>query len=539
MSAATVTDLSASTNEYEFTPSQDWFTQNIPHWKSLFPLVTSPEPRILEIGSWEGRSAVFLLTTLCAQGGEIVCIDHFDLMHTPAGHERHRKLSQNLLQTGRPFRILPQFSVPALYALLEEEIARDASTGFDWVYVDGSHRADDTLLDAELAWRLAREGCIFIFDDYNWPEQPVESVHHPRRGIDAFLALHAGEYEHLSTTAEQYQMILRKTSEMRIGFLVEQSAERRFASALSLGIYLVLAIDTSYAMAAAVTIRSAIEKTVGRMTIYIVDCGIYVEDKEKIKSSLPERHNVTLVFLDLPAGSLAAELGVAWAKVDMLKILPVERALYLDADMLVRRSLEELWNTDLEGSSIGAAVDVGYPMGHGGVSRKRYFNAGMLLVDLAKARIHLSELEGRVREMKDARFRDQDVLNEHFAGDWAEVSLSWNAQGLGTYAEISSTDRDTLALGDMKDPRVVHFTGPIHPGLVAVLNPFVQPYTSKPWGYAGAPGHPFKDEWWGALNETAWVGWQGSTQYQEMCEGEKQKAIQDSITKFETRVQFT
>ncbi|KAG2111914.1 nucleotide-diphospho-sugar transferase [Suillus discolor] len=204
-----------------------------------------------------------------------------------------------------------------------------------------------------------------------------------------------------------------------------------------------------------------------------------------------------------------------------LKILPVERALYLDADMLVRRSLEELWNTDLEGSSIGAAMDVGFPMGHDGVSRRWYFNAGMVLIDKTKARTHLSELAARVRGMKDARYRDQDVLNVHFAGDWAEVNLSWNAQGLGTYAEISLADRDILALGDMKDPGVMHFTGPVHP--------------TKPWGYAGTLGHPFKDEWWGALNETVWAGWQGSTQYHEMCEGEKQKAIQDSIKKFETR----
>ncbi|KAG1898437.1 glycosyltransferase family 8 protein [Suillus fuscotomentosus] len=426
--------MSASTNEYEFTPTQDWFTHNIPSWKSLFPIDTSPKPRILEIG--------FLLSTpLCAQGSEIVCIDHFDLMHTPAGRERHRKLSQNLPPTGRSFRILPQYSVPALYALLEEEIARDTSAGFDWVYVDRSHRADDTLLDAELAWRLARKGCIFIFDDCNWPEQFIER-----------------EYEHLSKTAEQYQMILRRTSEMRIGFLVEQSAKQHFPNALGLGIYLVLAIDTSYAMAAAVTIRSAIEKTTGRMTIYIVDCVfICAEDKEKIKSSLPKRHDATL-------------------------ILPVERALYLDANMLVCRSLEDM--------------DVEFPMGHGGVSRRRYFNAGVLLIDLAKARMHLSELAARVREMKDARYCD--------LGDWTEVNLSWNAQGLGTYAGISSADRDILALGDMKDPGVVHFTGPVHPSLVA----------------------------------PAWAGWQGSTRYHEMCEGEKQKAIQDSIKKFETRVQF-
>ncbi|KAG1730865.1 nucleotide-diphospho-sugar transferase [Suillus paluster] len=316
---------------------------------------------------------------------------------------------------------------------------------------------------------------------------------------------------------------------------LEQSPE---TSALGCGIYLVLATDASYAMPAAVTIRSAVEKTAGRITIYVVDCGLHVEDKEKIETSLPERHDVTLIFLDLPAESLAAELGAIWAKVDMMKILPVERVLYLDADMLVRRSLEELWNTDLEGSSIAAATDVGYPMGHDGVPRRPYFNAGMLLLDLAKARERLSELEIRVSEMKNAQFHDQDVLNEHFAGDWAEVSLSWNAQGLGTYAEASSADRDALTLGTMKDPGVVHFTGPVHPDLEMVLNPWVQPYTSKPWGYAGAPGHPFKNEWWGVLNETAWAGWQGSTQYYEMCEGEKKKAIHNSITKFETRVQY-
>ncbi|KAG1730864.1 methyltransferase domain-containing protein [Suillus paluster] len=221
MSASKVTEISTSTDEYEFTPTQSWFAINIPYWKSLFPLVASGEPRVLEIGSWEGRSAVFLLTTLCAQRGEIVCIDHVDLMHTHEGRERHRKLTQNLARTGRPFRMLPQFSVPALYALLKEEMLKDAGAGFDWIYVDGSHRADDTLLDAELAWRLAREGCIFIFDDYNWPEQPVESIEHPRRGIDAFLALHAGEYERLSENPEQYQVVLKKTCKMRIGFLLE------------------------------------------------------------------------------------------------------------------------------------------------------------------------------------------------------------------------------------------------------------------------------------------------------------------------------
>jgi hypothetical protein len=113
---------------------------------------------------------VFLLTTLRAQGGQIVCVDHVDLMQTPAERERHRKLTQNLARTSRPSLILAQFSVPALYKLLKEEIVRDTNAGFDWIYVDVSYRADDTFLGAEPAWRLAREGRILIFDDYHWPQ---------------------------------------------------------------------------------------------------------------------------------------------------------------------------------------------------------------------------------------------------------------------------------------------------------------------------------------------------------------------------------
>jgi hypothetical protein len=107
--------LQAQAGEYEFTPTQDWCTSNIPSWKSYFPLVTLSEPCILEIESWEGRSVVLLLTTRRAQGGQIVFIDHVDLMQTPAEHEKHRKLTQNLARTSRPSLILAQFGVPALY----------------------------------------------------------------------------------------------------------------------------------------------------------------------------------------------------------------------------------------------------------------------------------------------------------------------------------------------------------------------------------------------------------------------------------------
>ncbi|GBE79089.1 glycosyltransferase family 8 protein [Sparassis crispa] len=514
-----------------FTPTQDWFSFNINTWRLLFPRVTSPTPRVLEIGSWEGRSAVFLLTELCAKGGDIVCVDHFDLMRTSAGRERYAKITHNLTLTRKPFRILDQFSFPALMTLLEEEMSA-ADPGFDWIYIDGSHEADDTFLDGELAWRLAKKGAIVIFDDYRWDKEPDDSIHHPKRGIDAFMTLHTGEYEVLSSST-QYQVVIQKSSDMRIGYLVTERVEQRLDDALGYGIHLALTVDSAYAAATAVAIRSAVVHTSGRMTIYVVDCGLTIKDREGIRVSAPQTPNVTIMFIDLPNRAFAAGGNSTWAKIDMISLLPVERVLYLDADVLVRGDLKRLWDVNLGGNALGAVVDLGFPMGHSDIQRAEYFNAGVLLMDLTKIRANIADLKELAGVMKESRFRDQDVLNIHFRGDWLPLELKWNAQGLGTYAELPSADRDTLDLSDLQCPSIVHFTGPVHPGIKHILNPYLQPYTAKPWGYAGAPGHPFQGEWWQVVEQTAWKGWRSTKFFRETCIGAKEKATQDALEQFE------
>jgi hypothetical protein len=84
-----------------------------------------------------------MLQNLCSQTGSLVCIDHFDLKGTSAGRDRFDRIHHNLSAAGGHYRVLPAFSFPALMTLLEEEIsAKDP--GYDWIYVDGSHDADDT-----------------------------------------------------------------------------------------------------------------------------------------------------------------------------------------------------------------------------------------------------------------------------------------------------------------------------------------------------------------------------------------------------------
>lgn len=524
---------------YKFTETQDWFSSHIENWTTLLPLVTSPNPRILEIGSWEGRSAVFLAMELCKRSGEIVCIDHFDMMRTDAGRERYDKLMNNLSLTGTQFRILQSFSVPGLMQLLDEEMSR-ASPGFDWIYIDGSHRADDTMLDAELSWRLARQSAIVIFDDYLWPTEPPESIEHPKRGIDAFMNLHAGEFKRLSKP-DAYQMVIQKTGDMRIGFLSSSVAATEhekdsLQTDFNYSVNLAMVIDSGYAMAAGVAIRSAVTHTPGRISIYVVDCGLTPVDREKIQASLPAESRITIVFIELPPTALALKQGAPWAKIDLIAVVPVERVLYLDADVLIRKSLRDLWDMDLDGATLAAARDVGYPLGHGDMDKAPYYNTGVLLIDLAKARTSFPELVSLAEKMRETRFNDQDVLNVHFSGAFKELHLKWNAQGLGTYANMFSVDRNAINLREMNDPCIVHFTGPVHPTMSEVLHEYVQPYTAKPWGYAGAPGHPYATEWFAVVKHTTWKAYWDSEELQEVQAQKIEEVIRQESQKFRQKL---
>ncbi|KAF8550954.1 nucleotide-diphospho-sugar transferase [Imleria badia] len=299
-------------------------------------------------------------------------------------------------------------------------------------------------------------------------------------------------------------------------------------------INIVLTIDSGYAMPAAVTLRSIAENVRGNITIYIVDCGLVAEDKQKIETSLPVRPDITILFIDLPPNAIASKLGPSLARIDVMKYLPVERAIYLDADVLVRKDLTAMWNTNLEGHPLAAAPDIGRRRG---VRRDGHFNSGVLLMDLAKTRTTFPELERRCYDLKGSRFYDQDPLNAHFKDDWVALDLTWNAQGLGTYAEWAGV-YEKVCPEEMNDPAIVHFTGPIHPSVGVVLDFFQQPATAKPWGYLGAPGHPYEKDWWDTLDRTAWRGWKDSVDYKATRQQARMKVLKTAKEDFDKWIEL-
>jgi broad specificity phosphatase PhoE len=201
------------------TPTQRWFSTQEPVWRSVvLPALAQQQQRsggrlaVLELGSWEGASAAWLLAHACEAhpDSSLTCVDHFDMLRTPAGTKRAEKFQHNMRLTGLWHRaqMLVSFTVPALQQLLTQR------REWDLVYLDASHEAADTLLDAMLAWKGLKQGGLLVFDDYQWDLQPVGPLH-PKPGIDAFLAVHAHELEVLHSG---YQVMVRKTVGPRFNF---------------------------------------------------------------------------------------------------------------------------------------------------------------------------------------------------------------------------------------------------------------------------------------------------------------------------------
>jgi predicted O-methyltransferase YrrM len=186
-----------------FRVTQDWFSNNAGTWNQVLrPLAGRPRTRALEIGSFEGMSACFLLEqVLTHETSSLVCIDPFD---APGQLQAERNFDFNIEATGQAHK------VTKLKARSDQVLPFLAQAAFDLAYIDGSHAPADALRDALSVWPLLKPGAIVIFDDYelgaSYPPEIAAAVD-PKPGISAFLSFIAGQYEVL---AQGYQLIIQR-----------------------------------------------------------------------------------------------------------------------------------------------------------------------------------------------------------------------------------------------------------------------------------------------------------------------------------------
>ena len=190
-------------NNYIFTV--DWFSYNIQIWTHyLNELKDKPNLRFLEIGSFQGRSTVWLLENiLTSDSSAITCIDTFEgsIEHTQHFQNDIKNLFDifyhNISKFKNKVNIIKNKSQDALKKINEQ---------YDFIYIDGDHKASSVIEDAILSFSLLKKGGIMIFDDYLW-FQMKKFIDNPKVAIDAFLEIYADK---ITILYKNHQVIIEK-----------------------------------------------------------------------------------------------------------------------------------------------------------------------------------------------------------------------------------------------------------------------------------------------------------------------------------------
>lgn len=195
----------------------DWHSHSIPRWRRVLDRYKGqPGVRALEIGSYEGRSTVWLLeNVLTHETARIDCIDTFE------GSTEHAQMGLNLDNLLDRFlrNIASHREKVEWFGGESQEVLRSGyvTTMYDFIYIDGSHNAADVLEDAVLSFRLLKIGGLMIFDDYAWTGGGPTEFDNPKLGVDAFYSVYRDQLkqEHVSSQAI-FQRTARSQVEVKL-----------------------------------------------------------------------------------------------------------------------------------------------------------------------------------------------------------------------------------------------------------------------------------------------------------------------------------
>jgi lipopolysaccharide biosynthesis glycosyltransferase len=275
-------------------------------------------------------------------------------------------------------------------------------------------------------------------------------------------------------------------------------------------IVVVVAADSAFAKQLAVVIASISKFARREHRVFVLHDGyeaVLIDQVSEMASG-----EVSLSWLDarsiafddaiLPPTMVTASLF----RLRMGTLLPqsIERVIFLDADVVVRRPLDELWETDLDGCALAAVRDSmvlwaggleGFPWQELGIAPDvPYFNAGVMVIDMDRWRTQrIGERALELLSRHRFPFGDQCALNAALSGQSAQIAPQWNLQS-GTFSgecPLACVVESQAALASaVDDPAIVHFTHSL---------------VRKPWQYNCT--HPYRDLWFEYLDLTNWHGW--------------------------------
>lgn len=241
--------------------------------------------------------------------------------------------------------------------------------------------------------------------------------------------------------------------------------------------------------------------------IYVLTEGLKPENEKIIREEVEDKGGkVDFCIVDssivekfpMPEGAGLQHISRAtYYRLLISDLLPksVEKVIYMDCDIIVNKSIQELWDTDLSGYALAACKQIGfgyeaerlgYPIEYG------YFNAGVNMINLSYFREH--NVSGQlIKYIADnyskIKYHDQDTLNAvlydktlHIMPQWNMTSiiysfcLSMRGDARNGKVICDYKDEKNNALLNKKNPPVVHYVSKSKPWQKDCVHPLYNLY---------------------------------------------------------------
>ncbi|GEM_PF-1399164 len=260
---------------------------------------------------------------------------------------------------------------------------------------------------------------------------------------------------------------------------------------------LVCCTDDNYCRHSAVMLTSVFENSnyKNKLKIYILYFSLTMENKKLLCKTLL-KYSCEPNFIEVNEEKM---LGfhtrehiskTAYLKIEIPNLLPnIDKALYLDGDIVVNTDVLELENLDIKEYYLAAVLDQNLVFSKDlGMNEDNYFNSGFMLMNLMKWRESgfIEKMYEYIKSPKNKKNTcDQDAINYAVNGEFLRLDYEWN------YLHCNHNGRIDI---NSNLPRIIHYASRNKPWQflfdLPMKNEYLQYYIKTPW-----VNMPLRDEY--------------------------------------------
>ena len=208
---------------------------------------------------------------------------------------------------------------------------------------------------------------------------------------------------------------------------------------------------------------------------YVLSTDLSTKNKQKLNLLKKIKNfNITYPHVDTSLLEIFKDIRIpshvsplTYLRILIPTLLPnLPKVIFLDCDIIVRKSISELYEYNLGNKYYGIVEDVANEINSiylWGKKDKNYYNCGILLINSEQLRKdnYFEKVKEHILLNKDKyKICDQDIINDTFKNDILRLPIKWNFFHeyhclKNDFTPINQNEYDKA----LKDPAIVHFVG--------------------------------------------------------------------------------